>query len=99
MNDDYFIDDVLLNLSRKKEKLNSKDKGKRGERDLCKVLSNRFTDRKGFFRVVGSGAHGHCVTMTEQAKEVLTGDVVCPEGFRFAVECKYGYPDIDLSGA
>ena len=94
--DDFFIDDVLENLGRKeKKKVNSKDKGKRGERDLCAVFSERFSDKNGFFRVVGSGAHGHRL-MAEQAVQVLTADIVCPEGFKFSVECKYGYADIDL---
>jgi len=99
--DDFFIDDVLGDLSKKrtKKKVNSKDKGQRGERGLCEVLSARFPDRKGWARVVGSGnawAHGE---MTEQAKQVLTSDIVCPEGFKFSIECKFGYKDYDLSAA
>lgn len=93
--EDFFVEDILLNKSKGK-RLNSKDKGKRGERDLCKVFSERFPNRKGFSRVIGSGAHGHGFMLTEQAKEVYTGDVVCPDGFRFSVECKYGYDHIDL---
>lgn len=99
--DDFFIDDVLGELNRRsnKKKVNSKDKGQRGERALCEVLMARFPDRKGFFRVVGSGAHGHRANMTENAQQVLASNIVCPEGFRFSIECKFGYKDSDLSGA
>ena len=92
--EDFFIEDILLNKEKKK-KVNSKDKGKRGERELCKVLSDRFKGHTAFFRVFGSGNQGWR-PMTEQAKEIFTGDVVCPEGFRFSIECKYGYDHIDL---
>lgn len=96
--DDLFVDDVLENLHKKeKKKIDSKDKGQRGERDLCAVFSKRFPSQKGFFRVVGSGNRWAQVDLTEQAKRVLTSDVVCPEGFQFSIECKYGYASIDLS--
>lgn len=100
--DDFFVDDVLDALNKKKaakKKVNSKDKGVRGERNLCDILMARFPDRKGFFRVVGSGAHSHRANMTDQAKEVLTSDIVCPEGFKFSIECKFGYKDYDLLAA
>lgn len=97
--DDFFIEDVIKNLGDKKKKINSKDKGRRGESDLCKVLSARFKDKPGFFRTVGSGNRWYHATLTEQAKQVLTGDIVCAEGFAFSIECKYGYADIDLSSA
>jgi hypothetical protein len=94
--EDFFIDDVLNTLKTKKKKVNSKDKGQRGERDLCKVLADRFPTHTGFFRVVGSGNRWSHAELTEQAKSVMTGDLVCPEGFAFTIECKYGYADIDL---
>lgn len=97
--EDCFVDDIINNIKSKKKKLNSKDKGKRGERDLCKVLTKRFPDHKGFFRVMGSGSLGGFSHLTEQAKEIFTGDIVCPEGFKFSIECKYGYDDIDLCTA
>lgn len=94
--DDFFIEDIL-NTTQRGKKVNSKDKGRRGELELCKILSKRFGG--SFFRVVGSGNRWSQVTLTEHAKEVLTGDVVCPASFAFAVECKYGYADIDLCTA
>lgn len=94
--DDFFVEDVMKNLEKKK-KVNSKDKGDRGERDLCKVLCGRFPNREAFFRVVGSGNRWSQVTLSEHAKEVLVGDVCAPPGFRHSIECKYGYADIELS--
>jgi hypothetical protein len=96
MNDDFFVDDVLGNLGKaEKKRVNSKDKGRRGEQDLCILLRERF--QKPFSRVVSSGARVSQVQLSEQAKQVLIGDIVAPEGFRFTIECKYGYADLDLS--
>ena len=96
MENDFFIDDVLENLEKsEKKRMNSKDKGRRGEADLCFTLKERF--KKPFSRVVSSGARISQVGLSEQAKLVLTGDIVVPERFRFSIECKYGYDDIDLS--
>jgi Holliday junction resolvase len=98
--DGFFIEDIIGNLKKsQRKKRNSKDKGKRGERDLCTLLSQRFPGKEGFARVVGSGMLGHRAALSEQAKEFLTGDIVCPEGFRFSIECKYGYAGVDLSTA
>jgi Holliday junction resolvase len=99
MKDDFFIDDILENLERKeKKKINSKDKGARGERDLCAILLSRFPDKKGFFRVIGSGNRGSQVNLGEHAKQFFTGDISSGStGFKFSIECKYGYEDIDLS--
>ncbi len=98
-NDDFFVDDVIANLKKTKKKVNSKDKGVRGESDLCDTLSARFPNHKKFFRVVGSGARVSQVNMSEQMQHAFVGDVVCPEGFLFTIECKYGYKDYDLSAA
>lgn len=96
--DDFFVEDILDN-NVKKKKINSKDKGRRGESDLCKVLSARFVGMAGFNRVIGSGNAWSFANLTEQAKNVMTGDIVCPEGFKFSIECKYGYAQIDLSSS
>lgn len=97
--EDYHVEDLLLDLNRKKEKkkLNSGRKGKRGEHSICKTLIERFD--KPFSRVIGSGAHGHRAALTEEAKLILTGDIVCPPNFRFTIESKHGYPEIDLCNA
>lgn len=79
----------------KKKSLNSGDKGRRIERELVKILTERFGE--GFSRCVGSGNRwaqiGH---MPSHARETYTSDLVCPVGWRFAVEVKGGYPGIDL---
>ena len=36
--------------------------------------------------------------MPSHAKETLTGDLCCPEGFKFVIESKGGYSKIDLNG-
>lgn len=71
----------------------SKDKGNRGERELCKLLTQHFG--KPFSRTVGSGNRWAHV---EQPNEAYLGDIVCPEGFPFSIECKYGYENITLQG-
>ncbi len=78
-----------------KKKVNSGRKGKSGERGLVKILNARFPGGEPFSRVMGGGSHG-ARSLTKQAKEVLTSDIVCPPGFLFSIECKYGYEDIDL---
>jgi Holliday junction resolvase len=95
--DDFFLED--LSKEGKPKRMNSGRKGKSGERTLAKILSERFVGHEPFSRVIGSGNRWAQVTMTEAAKNVMTGDLVCPAGFRFCIECKYGYDDIDLANA
>src|SRR5882672_3588273 len=84
--DDYFVEDII-NQKERKKKVNSKGKGARGELELVKLLSKRFPG-KSFFRVVGSGNRGSQVPLTEQAAEVMTGDVA-GDKLRLSIECKY----------
>lgn len=97
--DNQEIDDVLAGLEAggRKKKVNSGDKGDRTERKLCKILSARFG--RPFERAVGSGNRWSQVKeLTASARNVLVGDVVCPEGFLWVLECKGGYEaDVDLS--
>lgn len=92
--DDFFCDDLSTILPTKRVK-NSNRKGKRGERELVDILNRRFPGAL-FSRVVGSGNRWSQVQLSEQAKLVLTGDLCCPPGFRFSIEAKFGYDDIDL---
>lgn len=86
------IDDLL---AVPKKRMKSGDKGKRIERELASILENRFN--KPFSRSVGSGNRwGQVSNMPQHAKDTFSGDIVCPEGFRFVIECKGGYEDIDL---
>lgn len=90
--DDFEIDDLVKNNREKKGKrMNSKKKGNRGELELCKVLSKRFAPRE-FSRTIGSGNRW---SQVRYVKKDFLGDIVCPDGFKFVIECKHGY-DIDL---
>lgn len=91
--DDFEIDDLVKNKENKKQikRKNSKKKGNRGELELCKVLTKRFEPRE-FTRTIGSGNRW---SQVKYVKKDFLGDIVCPDGFRFVVECKHGY-DIDL---
>lgn len=88
------IDDLNDNLNKKK-KMNSGAKGKRTERNLVKILTERFG--LGFSRTIGSGNRtGQGVYLPKHAQETFTGDIVCPVGFRWVFESKGGY-DIDFN--
>lgn len=94
---DYDFDDFQLEAApkkRAKKKANSGAKGKRGERHLCKILSDRFNNLP-FIRTLGSGNRWAQVQdMPDHAKETFTADIVCPKGFLFCIECKEGYEDV-----
>jgi Holliday junction resolvase len=88
------IEDITANLNKKKKK-NSGTKGKRTERSLCKILSERFGP--GFSRTIGSGNRVWQVgNMPKCAQDTFTGDIVTPEGFLWTFESKGGY-DIDFN--
>jgi hypothetical protein len=99
---DEEIDDILDKLDRKKG-VKSGSKGKRGERNIVKILNNRFgtmllEKKMGLFsRSVASGARwGQKVVLSQNAMDTYSGDLVVPEGFNFVLESKNGYNDIDL---
>ena len=103
MSDDLDIDD-LFHEDPKKKKIKSGLKGKGAEREIVKILNERFakilTEHPGwgaFSRSVGSGNRwGQKVVLSESAKQVYSGDLTCPEHFNYVVESKKGYNDIDL---
>jgi len=71
------------------KKVNGKKKGNRVELDLSKILSERFN--RTFKRVPMSGAFGtfnRNSNLREDAMEILSGDIICPENFKFSIECK-----------
>jgi len=93
--EDFQIDDILKNKDKPK-KVNGNSKGKRTERSLANLLNKRFG--QGFSRSLGSGNRWSQVSnLPKHAKETLTGDICCPEGFKFVVESKGGYSKIDLN--
>ena len=90
------VEDILL--PKKKKGIKSGQKGKRVERDLVKVLTERFG--LGFSRSVGSGNRwGQVSNLPKHAQDTFSGDLVCPEDFKWVFECKGGYNEIDLNGA
>jgi Holliday junction resolvase len=96
-NDDLDIHDII---AQKKERttIKSGSKGKRKERELVKVLTDRFG--AGFSRSVGSGNRwGQVSHLPKHAQDTFSGDLVCPEDFLWVFECKGGYNEIDLNNA
>jgi hypothetical protein len=84
----------------KKKKVDGGKKGKRVEREIVGILNERFShlENKTFSRSVGSGNRwGQVKNLPSHAKETLTGDLCCPEGFKFVIESKGGYNKIDLN--
>lgn len=98
---DFIVDDICVEQPKK---IKSKRKGKRGELEVVEVFNQRFskllTANPGwgaFSRSVGSGNRwGQNVRLSESAQTIYSGDVTCPEHFRFVIESKNGYDDIDL---
>lgn len=89
------IEDLFDNNKKKTKRVNGSRKGKRFERQIVTKLINRFGD--GFSRSLGSGNRwGQISNLPEHAKQTLTGDICCPEGFLWVFECKGGYSDIDI---
>ncbi|RDJ35448.1 MAG: hypothetical protein DWQ19_11575 [Crenarchaeota archaeon] len=101
--DDLDIEDITQNLNKKK-KIKSGVKGKRGERQVINDLNKRFAkliaenpSGGGFSRTVGSGNRwGQNVNLPKHALDTFVGDIVAPINFKFVIESKKGYNDIDL---
>ena len=73
----------------KKKRVNSKRKGSTFERNIAKILNERF-NTKEFARTPGSGAFGTTHKNLPHYFKVA-GDLITPEKFRFVLECKTGY--------
>ena len=95
--DDFFIEDIIKNRQSKKKKVNGKKKGSRVERELTKLLNNRFSC-EDFSRSVGSGNRwGQVNQLPTHARDVFSGDLIVPSNFKFCIESKGGYDGIDLN--
>jgi hypothetical protein len=102
MNVDFEVDDILAPA--KKKGIKSGPKGKRAERLICKSLISRFQEILSknpawglFSRSIGSGNRwGQGVVLSKQASNTFSGDITCPENFKFVIESKSGYNEIDL---
>lgn len=87
----------LLEDKKKQKKIDGKSKGNRTELNLCKILTGFFN--LSFTRSIGSGNRWGQVKLSDNAKQVFTGDICVPEGFKWVIESKGGYEkDIDLNG-
>jgi len=96
--EDILNDGEELLKPKRKKKVDSSKKGKRSERALVKLFVERFGE--GFSRTIGSGNRfGQVSYLPKHAQDTFTGDIVTPEGFKFVIESKKGYNDIDLYSA
>lgn len=96
INNNLNVDDIFGDGNKKKKKVDGGKKGKTAERELVKLFTARFGD--GFSRSLGSGNRwGQIKKMPKHATDTLTGDLCCPEGFKWVLESKNGYDDIDLN--
>ena len=106
MSVDIDVEDILGEPDRKKG-VKSGAKGKRKEREICKILNARFLNllmnhqEWGMFsRSVGSGNRwGQKVQLSKNASDTFSGDITPPTNFLFVLESKGGYNDIDLNSA
>lgn len=103
MEDDQDVDDIFS--LKKPKKINSSVKGKSNEREVVKILNQRFHEILSknpswglFSRSVGSGNRYSQATLSYYAKQVFSSDISCPPAFKFTIESKAGY-DIDLFSA
>ena len=73
--------------------INIRSKGQKGERDLCKILNDRFST-KAFKRSVQSGAftggkNSHRADdLTSEQSSVFIGDIITPPDFLYTIEHK-----------
>ena len=83
----------LNELRRKPKRKNSRTKGNTFERQVAKILNDRFKTTE-FSRSPGSGAFATTHTLPEHLK--IHGDIITPENFKFCIECKKGYHNLNF---
>lgn len=72
----------------------SKTKGNKFENDICKLFNNVYETQE-FYRTPSSGAimgrtnWGKRQGLAEGVKRTLGSDIIVPDWFKFAVECKH----------
>ena len=84
MDDNY----DLSQLRKKPKRKNSRAKGSTFERQVAKLLNDRFNTSE-FSRSPGSGAFATTHTLPEHLK--IYGDLITPLNFKYCIECKKGY--------
>lgn len=81
-------------------KINSKNKGNTAERELCKILEERFIEHK-FKRVPNSGAifgasnRDQAEGMEDIIVNTFVGDIITPTNFKYSIESKF-YKEISF---
>lgn len=78
--------------------MNSKTKGSSFEREICKLLSEHF--KLPFVRnpnSFGSGAWSSSHKTEGLDLENISGDIITPKGFKFNLECKKGYGNLNIT--
>ena len=88
MEDNYDISSL-----KKKKKKNSRAKGSTFERQIAKLL-NEHLGTTEFSRTPGSGAFATTHSLPDHLK--IYGDLITPQNFRYCIECKKGYNNINL---
>ena len=83
----------LNELRKKPKRKNSRTKGNTFERQVAKILNDRFKTSE-FSRSPGSGAFATTHKLPEHLK--IYGDLITPEKFKFCIECKKGYNHLNL---
>jgi len=83
----------LTKLRKKPKRKNSRTKGNTFERQVAKLLNNRFKTTE-FSRSPGSGAFATTHTLPDHLK--IYGDLITPNKFKFCIECKKGYNNQNL---
>lgn len=79
-----------------KKKINSRSKGKRGERIISSILNDYYRTNE-FKPVPMSGAFGtiHKGNLTESEAKVFQGDIITPDFFQWVIEVK-NVKDVNL---
>ena len=83
----------LKNIRQQPKRKNSRAKGHTFERQIAKMLNNRFNTTV-FSRTPGSGAFATTHTLPSHLK--IYGDLITPLEFNYCIECKKGYNNINL---
>ena len=86
-------DNYDISALKKKKRKNSKAKGSTFERNIAKILNDRFNTSE-FSRSPGSGAFATTHTLPEHLK--IYGDLITPQNFKYCIECKKGYNNLNL---
>ena len=81
-------DNYDISALKKKKRINSRTKGNTFERQIAKLLNNRFNTTE-FSRTPGSGAFATTHTLPDYLK--IYGDLITPIKFKYCIECKKGY--------